>query len=84
MSVCWFTQLFKRQLGVSPQQYLMNIRISRACELLASGSGVAEASEAIGYVDALYFSRIFKKHTGQTPSQYRKAALSRIPELPDF
>ncbi|MDR1772732.1 MAG: AraC family transcriptional regulator [Hungatella sp.] len=76
MNVCWFTRLFKRQLGVSPQQYLTNIRISRACELLAQGFRVAETSEIVGYQDPLYFSRIFKKHTGQSPSQYRKSSIS--------
>lgn len=76
MSVCWFTRLFKRQLGVSPQQYLINVRISHACELLASGCGIAQAGEAVGYEDSQYFSRIFKKHIGQTPSQYQKAIMS--------
>lgn len=73
MSACWFARLFNRQLGMSPQQYLTDVRITRACEMLSSGSGVAETSEIVGYQDPLYFSRVFKKHTGMSPSQYRKS-----------
>ena len=73
MSACWFTRLFRRQMGVSPQQYLTDVRLTHACEMLASGSTVAEAAQAVGYDDALYFSRVFKQHTGQSPSEYRRS-----------
>lgn len=72
MSPCWFTRLFTRQMGVSPQQYLTTMRINRACELLMSGASVTDAGVSVGYQDSQYFSRIFKKHTGFAPSQYRK------------
>ena len=72
MSLCWFTRIFRRQMGVSPQQYLMEIRINNACELLGSGIGTAETSDMVGYTDFGYFSRIFKKYTGYSPMEYRK------------
>ena len=70
-STCRFSRLFRRQMGVSPQQYLTEVRLSHACELLDSGSSVAEAGMNVGYEDPSYFSRIFKKHIGIPPAQYR-------------
>ena len=72
MSLCWFTRIFRRQMGVSPQRYLMEIRMNNACELLGSGIDIAEASDMVGYEDACYFSRIFKKYTGYSPREYQK------------
>lgn len=78
MSPCWFTRLFTRQMGASPQQYLTNVRLTRACELLLSGKSVGETGEMVGYQDTLYFSRIFKKYIGQSPSQYRKSVTMTV------
>lgn len=72
MSSCWLSRLFRREMGVSPQRYLTDIRIGRACELLASGCGIAEACETVGYQDACYFSHVFKKYTGYSPTAYIK------------
>ena len=57
---------------MSPQEYLMKRRIERALELLADPElAVTEIAQAVGYYDVLQFSRIFKKHMGISPSQYR-------------
>ena len=72
MSVCWFTRIFHRQMGVSPRQYLTDVRINKAKELLTSSSyNIGEISAVVGYENPLYFSRLFKKHTGFSPSEYR-------------
>ncbi len=68
-----FHAVFKSKIGVSPHQYLLRLRIERAKEMLVSDkNSVADVASAIGFEDAFYFSRIFKKHTGVTPLAFRK------------
>lgn len=65
--------LFEKITGMTPVQYLMHYRVSRAKELLAvTDLTVAQISEAVGYQDNFYFSRVFKKVMHISPSQYRK------------
>ena len=53
---------------ILPECYL---KVMEAKDLLMSGScGIAETAEAVGFEDANYFSRVFKKHTGQSPSAF--------------
>jgi AraC-like DNA-binding protein len=66
-----FSRLFRKQTGRSPKQYLIDMRIERACYLLRSGKvSVAEACSAIGYDSITSFTRLFKQRTGKTPAQY--------------
>lgn len=65
--------LFKKHLGITYTEYVNNVRIMKAKELLAQSSlSVMDISERIGYADCIYFSRLFKRAVGQTPSQYRR------------
>jgi len=64
-----FTALCRRQTGMPPLSLLIRLRLQRAMDLLQRGNhNVAEAARAVGYEDAFYFSRLFKKHIGVTPS----------------
>ncbi len=66
-------RLFKEHAGVSPQEYLTEVRMERACELLSAGElSVQAVACSVGYKDALYFSRLFRKRKGTTPSNYRR------------
>lgn len=68
--------IFKSQTGVSPIRYLINKRISEAKRLLRETElTVGEISVQVGYNDPVYFSQIFKKSTGMSPSVYRKKDL---------
>ena len=73
MSVNWFIRSFKSVMKISPMQYIISLRISAAKGYLEnSAKNIAEISHEVGYENALYFSRLFRKYTGMTPSEYRK------------
>lgn len=63
---------FKRINGSSPKEYLIELRINYACELLDSTRlSIDEIAFSAGFNDSNYFSREFRKATGETPSKYR-------------
>ena len=65
--------LFKTLLNMSPQQFLVNYRISKAAVMLEfSDLSVAEIANYVGYTDPLTFSKVFKKSKQLSPLQYRK------------
>ena len=71
MSVDWFIHNFKSVMKVPPMQYITSLRIAAAKgDLENSNKSIAEIA-AVGDENALYFSRIFKKRTGMTPSEYK-------------
>ena len=73
MSVSWFLRNFKQTTGTSPMQFILNLRISNAVSLLESTDyNVTEIGAIVGYDNPLYFSRIFKKQKGVSPTDYRK------------
>ena len=68
----YLRNLFFKHLGISTKDYLTALRIEKAKSLLdESLLSVNEISSAVGYTDALGFSKIFKKHVGVSPSEYR-------------
>lgn len=69
----WFRRIFKRHTGVSPNQYHMQIRLDKARNLLLSTDlSVKEISDQLGYQTQDYFSSLFKKKTGLSPSVFRR------------
>ena len=68
-----FSHLFKEIVGVSPHAYMIFIRMEKARDLLLNTRlSIREVGEAVGCPDQNYFSRLFKKHTGSSPSEFRK------------
>lgn len=69
----YLSKLFREYKGMSPVDYLLHLRIERAKELITSQPNffLKDIASAIGYSDPLYFSKIFKKETGMSPSEYR-------------
>lgn len=73
MSTCWFIRCFKRILKVTPMQYILSLRMANAQSLLETTEyNISEIAESVGYDNPLYFSRLFHKHIGVSPSEYRK------------
>ncbi|MBR6536918.1 MAG: helix-turn-helix domain-containing protein [Lachnospiraceae bacterium] len=71
-------RLFMEHAEVSPQEYLTEVRMERACELLLTTElSVQAVACSVGYKDALYFSKLFRKRKGTAPSDYRKKRTER-------
>ena len=69
----YFCRLFRENFGVSFLEYLMLYRISSAKLLLSAGNlRVSDVAERVGFLDASYFSRCFKKIVGISPTDYQK------------
>lgn len=69
----YLSTAFKKQKGISMQEYLLKIRMQKAKELLtATDLQIQEIGEKAGYEDQLNFSRIFRKYEGVSPSEYRR------------
>ncbi|QJD84534.1 response regulator transcription factor [Cohnella herbarum] len=68
----YLSQLFKRELEVTFTEYVTKVRLQEAKSLLqTTGLSIGEIAENIGFRDYFYFIRTFKRHTQQTPKQYR-------------
>lgn len=68
-----FMYLFKEQTGMAPHAYLQALRIKNSMTLLTSTQlKIVEVGKQCGYEDSLYFSRVFKKHVGVSPREYRR------------
>lgn len=66
-------RLFKKVLGKTFSEYVVSIRINKACQLIKSTDlSIEEVALKVGYVDYFYFNKVFKKHCGITPAKYRK------------
>jgi transcriptional regulator GlxA family with amidase domain len=73
LSTWHFHRLFSLAFGMTPHQFLIEARINRAKELLASGSySVTDACVAVGYMSLPSFSAKFRLRVGRSPSQYRR------------
>lgn len=74
---------FRRVLGLSPMEYLLNHRLEQACHLLLTTHWpVSQVAEACGFGDASYFGKAFRKKTGLSPAKYRAQQRPNPPSHP--
>lgn len=74
LSPSYFSRLFSATVRSSIADYVTKLRLTRACELLASTNRtVVDIACSVGYVDCGYFYKLFKKHYACTPLEYRDA-----------
>jgi transcriptional regulator GlxA family with amidase domain len=72
VSYSWFRHTFAAYTGLSPHQYLLELRLVRARGLLTETElSVKEIAMLTGFEDELYFSRLFRQKLNLTPSQWR-------------
>jgi AraC-like DNA-binding protein len=72
MSRFHFIRIFKRVYGVSPRQYLRDLRIDRGKELLKKGKSASQVCTEVGYDSLPTFCKAFKRATGHSPKAYQE------------
>ncbi|MFB3389763.1 AraC family transcriptional regulator [Flavobacterium sp. LAR06] len=78
LSSSHFSLLFKKSTGMSPLDYFIHLKLQQAClQLLTSEVKIKNIAANLGYDDAYYFSRLFKKHMKISPLQYRFSPQSK-------
>ena len=76
LSLSRFKVCFKAETGISPREYINQLKIRQAMQLLDEGRSVTEVSMALGFTTPNYFSVLFKKHCCLTPSEYLRSRKS--------
>lgn len=73
LNACYFSELFKNETGRNFVDYVMEVRINAAKELLADCKiKVYEVGQLVGYIEPVSFNRAFKRKVGISPAEYRK------------
>ena len=73
MNSNYFSKLFKRYTGVSPMQYITNLRLTNAMNLIENTDyNISQIAYAVGYDNPSYFRRLFRKYVGLSPAEYKK------------
>jgi len=81
MSLFRFSRLFKRTFALTFQEYLLQLRMNKALQLLQNPhTPISAIAYTVGFNDPSYFTRIFKRFTGTSPTTYRNDAISRPTE----
>ncbi len=69
----YFSRIFKKEMGVTLMLYIAKIRIEKAKEYIQhNNSNLAEIAFMVGYDDYTYFNKVFRKHTGISPRDYKR------------
>ncbi|RNB89349.1 helix-turn-helix domain-containing protein [Brevibacillus nitrificans] len=84
-----FSGVFKKHVGLNPLDYVTQLRIAQAQRKLKASQPIELVAREVGFKDPLYFSRIFKRTVGVTPSIYRKhrhtdKIITLLPHLNDY
>ncbi|MDO5528209.1 MAG: helix-turn-helix domain-containing protein [Paracoccus sp. (in: a-proteobacteria)] len=67
----YFIRAFRDRIGSTPKKFHEFKRMERAMQILEGGASVAQTAHEVGYGDAYYFSRMFKRHIGTSPRGYQ-------------
>ncbi|MEG1312505.1 MAG: AraC family transcriptional regulator [Romboutsia sp.] len=82
LSPVYISKLFKEEIGYSPINYLIKIRLDKSAKLLEDKSyTIKEVAKMVGYNDVYHYSKQFKKHYGITPSKFTNKSVSQNNKL---
>ena len=83
----YLRKLFKRETGVTPHQFLVDTRLQAAAECLSFSDerqiNISEIAHLSGFREPLYFSKVFRKKYGMSPTQYQSQAAAAAANVPD-
>ena len=71
VSESYLSRLMSSHIGIPPMKYVNTIRIENAKQALKSDTPIAQIAALVGFMEQKYFSTVFKRETGLTPSEYR-------------
>ena len=74
LSLFYLVRTFRKEVGLAPHEYLVEVRIEEARRLLREGRPIVEVAQDTGFSDQSHFTRSFKSRIGITPGRYKKAA----------
>ena len=75
----YLASIFKKKLGISPQEYLVSFRLKKSAEMLTNTTmSIQEIAEKVGYENPLTFSKMFKKSYGVSPKHYRTREAGKV------
>lgn len=77
LNAAYFSRYFSTKTGRSFSDYLLDLRMKKAMELLGENVKIYQVGERVGYRNNRIFLRTFKKYTGYTPSEYRLHVLKK-------
>lgn len=78
LNPAYFSQLFKQKTGQGFKEYITQLRLDHAMEMLGESElKVGDIAERVGYPDVRHFSQVFRKKLGSTPSEYREQVRSK-------
>lgn len=73
ISEVYLRRLFQKQFGISPKQYILDMRIKKAEQFLTTNMQINDIAEKCGYASVYHFSRSFRHCTGVSPTEYRNS-----------
>jgi len=76
-----FVRLFKSMYGRTPHQYLTDVRVKYAKEMLAHGQTVAATCFGVGFDSISSFTGLFRRRTGSTPAAYQRQVIERSEQI---